>query len=210
MDGVARHVANHVLGVVNPVLLNVAFGQPSTRAAVDGGLRLIETAHVGESGGGIIESALVELRTAHQHPRFPQKWVVFLAVEPFEVALGLAAFLCPFGSLLDAMQFDSLLTFLDGFVEVALSDFLALLVSNRIEGDDFGEVVPIAVLFFQRAVDIRQSAVIIRVITGIERVPPTTVGGVLVCRTTCCQPGQNQQQEHSPYGFQLLNALLFL
>ena len=134
MDGIARHVANHVFGVVNPVLLDVAFGKPGACTTIDGRLRLVKATHVGESGGSIVESTFVELRASHEHPSLPEEWVVFLATQPLQVAFRLAAFLCPFGSLLDAVQLDGLLTFLDGFVEVALSDFLAILVAYGVEG----------------------------------------------------------------------------
>ena len=61
VDAVALHVAHHILGIVKPALLNIAFGQPSPRTAINGGLRLIEAAHIREGGGGLIEVALVEL-----------------------------------------------------------------------------------------------------------------------------------------------------
>ena len=103
VDGVASHVANHVLGVVEPFLLNVALREPCPGASVDGRLRLVEPAHIIKRGGGLVESPFVELRPSHHQPRLPEKRIVFLAREPFEVALRLAAFLRPFGSFFDAV-----------------------------------------------------------------------------------------------------------
>ena len=210
VDGVTAHVTNHVFGVVYPILLNIAFRQPSTGTAVDGRLRLVEAAHIAEGGGSIVEGALVKLRAPHQHPRLPQERVILLAAQPLQIALRLAAFLRPLGTLLDAVQLNRLLTFLYCLVEVALAHLAALLVAHRVERYQLGEVVAVAVFLLQRTVYIRQRAVIIRVITGIERVPPTAVGSVLVGRTTCCQHHQHQQQEHAPYGLQFLDALFSL
>ena len=61
MDAVAFHVANHVFGIVEPAFLHIAFGQPCPGPAIDGGLRLVEPAHVGKRGGCLIEFAFIEL-----------------------------------------------------------------------------------------------------------------------------------------------------
>ena len=61
VDGVAAHVAYHVLGIVEPILLNIAFGQPGAGLAVDGRLGLVKAAHIREGGGGFVEGPLMEL-----------------------------------------------------------------------------------------------------------------------------------------------------
>ena len=61
MDGVALHVADDVFGIVEPLLLHIAFSQPGTGTAVDGWLSLVETSHVGKGGGSLVEGTLVEL-----------------------------------------------------------------------------------------------------------------------------------------------------
>ena len=71
VDGVALHVAYHVLGVVHFVLLNIAFGEPCLCLAIDGRLGFVKTTHVGESRGGCLEIALEKLGASHQHPCFP-------------------------------------------------------------------------------------------------------------------------------------------
>ena len=48
MDAVAAHVADHVLSIVYPVLLNVALGEPGAGTPIDGGLRGVEATHVVE------------------------------------------------------------------------------------------------------------------------------------------------------------------
>ena len=119
VDGVAAHVANHVFGIVEPLLLDVAFRKPGAGLAIDGGLGLVEAAHVGEGGGSFVERSLVKLRTTHQHPGFPHHGVVFAPIEPLDVAGGLAAALRPFGTLVDAVQLNGFLTLFDGAVEIA-------------------------------------------------------------------------------------------
>ena len=209
VNGVAAHVADDVLGIVDPVLLNIALGKPGACPTVDGGLRGVEATHVVEGGGGFVEGTLVELRAAHEHPCLPEERVVFLSRQPLQVALRLAALLVPFRLMLDAMQLNGLLTFLDGFLVVSLANLLRLLVANGVEGNDFGEVILVAVFLFQRGVDVGKSAVVVSIISSIERVPPTALRSILLRRTSCHQSCQNQQQEQ-PYGIFLLNlSLLF-
>ena len=63
---VATHVADHVLGIVQPAQLCVALRQPGTGNGVLHGLRLVELAHVAEGGSGLVEFAFLELRLTHQ------------------------------------------------------------------------------------------------------------------------------------------------
>ena len=149
VDRVALHVAHHVFGVVEPFLLYVALGQPGACLAVNGGLRLVEAAHVVEGGGGLVESTFVELGASHQHPGFPHEGVVFLSVQPFYVLGRLAAVLGPLGFFLYAVQLDDFLALLDGFVEVARPQCAAFLIAHGVEGYYFGVVVLVAVLLVE-------------------------------------------------------------
>ena len=87
---------NHVLRVVEPVLLRVASCEPRPRLAVDGRLCGVEAAHIRERGCRFLEFALHELRPAHEQPRLPDKGVVFLSVQPFYVLCGFLPRLVPF------------------------------------------------------------------------------------------------------------------
>ena len=71
VDGIALDVSDHIFCIVVPALLDIAFGKPGARLAVDGRLGGVKAAHIGEGGSGPLEIPLLELRTAHQHPRFP-------------------------------------------------------------------------------------------------------------------------------------------
>ena len=71
VDGIALDVSDHIFCIVGPSLLDIAFGKPGARLAVDGRLGGVKAAHIGEGGSGPLEIPLLELRTAHQHPRFP-------------------------------------------------------------------------------------------------------------------------------------------
>ncbi len=55
VDAVAPHVAYHVLGIVEPILLNVALGEPCACLSVDGGLGLINPRHVGKRCRRLVE-----------------------------------------------------------------------------------------------------------------------------------------------------------
>ena len=164
VDGVALHVAHHVFGVVEPFLLYVALGQPGACLAVDGGLRLVEPAHVVEGGGGFVEGAFVELGASHQHPGFPHEGVVFLPVQPFYVFGRLAPVLGPLGFLLYAVQLDDFLALLDGFVEVARPQCAAALVAHGVEGYNFGIVVLVAVFLVERAAYVGLRTVVVGVV----------------------------------------------
>ena len=94
----------------------------------------------------------MKLRTSHQHPCLPKEWIVFPAVQPFNVFGCLASVLGPFRSLLDAVLVDGFLAFIDGAFEVALTDFTAVLVAHCIEWNLLGKVVLIGHFFFQRTV----------------------------------------------------------
>ena len=155
VNGVALHVAYHVLGVVEPTLLDVALGEPRSRLGVDGGLRLVETSHVVERSRCLVERTLVELRTTHEHPCLPEERVVLAAREPLQVLRRLLALLRPLRSALYAVQLDGLLTLLDGAVVVRLAYLSAALVAHGVERYNLGEVVFVALLFLQRGVNIR-------------------------------------------------------
>ena len=155
VDGVALHIAYHVLGIVEPALLDVALGEPCSRLGVDGGLCLVETSHVVERSRRLVERALVELRTPHEHPCLPEERVVLAAREPLQVLCRLLALLRPLRSALYAVQLDCLLTLLDGAVVVRLAYLSTTLVAHGVERNDLGEVVFVALLFLQRGVNIR-------------------------------------------------------
>ena len=61
VKGVTLHIADDILGVVQPVFLDIALGQPRPCPSIDGGLGLIDTTHIGKGGGSIVESTLMEL-----------------------------------------------------------------------------------------------------------------------------------------------------
>ncbi len=180
MDRVALHVAYHVLRVVEPALLNVAFGEPRPRLGVDGRLRLIESSHVGECGSSLVEGTLVKLRAPHQQPCLPEERVVFAAREPLDVLCRLLPRLRPLRTALNAVEFYGLLAFLYGAVEISLSDFAAILVADGVERNKFREVVLVAVLLLQRTVNIGERAVVIGVVARLERMPPASLRGVFL------------------------------
>ena len=61
VHGVTLHLGNHILSIVEPVLFDIALGQPCPRLTVDGRLGGIEPAHIGKGGGSILEGALMKL-----------------------------------------------------------------------------------------------------------------------------------------------------
>ena len=71
VDGIALDVADYIFSIVDPALLDVAFGKPGARLAVDGRLGGVKAAHIGEGGSSPLEIPFLELRAAHQHPGFP-------------------------------------------------------------------------------------------------------------------------------------------
>ena len=185
VDGIALHIADDVFGIVHPALFDIAFSQPCLCTAVDGRLGLEEPAHIGKGGSGILEVALIELRTAHQHPSLPDEGIVLSAVEPLDVLGCLSATLVPFGALLDAVALDGFLTFLDGTVVVVLAQFAAVLVAYGIKGDDFGIVVLVALFFLERGIDISQGAIIVYIVLGVEGMQPSVARSIFLRRTTC-------------------------
>ena len=169
--GVAAHVANDVLGVVEPAQLRIALGQPGPGQRILHGLRLVEPGHVAEGGGGLVEIAFLELCLAHQQPRLPQEGVVLLAPEPFPVAGRLPSAFVPLGAALDGVQLDGLLHLFHGQAELSFAYVAALLVANGVEGNHLGVVVLVALLFLQRAFDESLRAVEVGVVAGGERLP---------------------------------------
>ena len=153
MHGVTAHIADDVLGIVQPVQFRVALGQPGTGDGVLQRLGLVETAHVAEGGSGFVEGSLLKLCLTHQKPGLPDKGVVLLAAQPLTVFGCLAARFVPVGLGLDTMLLDGLLHFFDGTVELAFANLAALLIADRVEGQQFGVVVLVALFLFQRTVD---------------------------------------------------------
>ena len=194
VNGVALHAAYHVLGIIQPSLLYIRLGEPGARLGIDGRLRLVEASHVGKSRCCLVEGTLVELRAPHEHPRLPQKRVVFAPRQPLYVLCRLAPLLGPHGPPLYAVQLDGFLAFLYSSVEIALSDFAARLVAHGVERNNLGEVVLVAVLLLKRAVDIGERAVIISIVTGLEGVPQPCLGRVFLRRASC--RGNNQCREN--------------
>ena len=178
-DGVALRIADNVLSVITVAILYIALCQPRLRAHADGGLGLIETAHIRESGGRTVEVALMELRAPHEHPYFPKEGVVFPAREPFAVAWRLRTVVVPFRLPLDAVKVDGFLGFGDGNVEVRLAQFSACLVANGIERDYFGEVILVAGLLLQRSFYIGLRTIVVDIVTGVESLPPARTGCIL-------------------------------
>ena len=177
---VAAHVADHVLGVVEPVQFRVAFRQPGLRQSALHGLGLIEAHHIREGGGGLVEGTFLELGLAQHHPRSPDEGVVLFPPEPLAVAGRLPLVALPFRLALDAVQADGLLALLYGTVVLALAYLAALLVAHHVEGEHLREVVLVALLLLQIAVDEGLRTVVVDVIAGRQRVIQTVRGGVLL------------------------------
>ena len=190
VDGVAVLVADDVLGIVYPVQLGIAAGQPSTGNAVDGGLRLVEAAHVAEGGGGLVEGSLLELRLAQHQPGFPDEGIILAAAEPLNVFLSLPSALLPLRAGLDAVLLDGFLHLLHGAVEVAAAQGAALLVGYGEERQRLGIVVLVAFLLVQRAVDKGQLAIVEGVVFCGKRLPEAAPRSVLLHGT-----GSRQQQD---------------
>ena len=60
-----------------------------------------------------------------------------------------------------------------------------------VERNHLREVVFIAILFLQRCVYIGLRTIIICVVFGVERVPPSCLRGVILCRATCYNNGKH-------------------
>ncbi len=73
-----------------------------------------------------------------------------------------------------------LLAFLYSLFEVALAQVHAAFVANGVEWNHLGEVVHVALFFFQRAIDISQCSVIVGVILCIESMPKPAPRSVLL------------------------------
>ena len=116
VHGVTLHVADDVLGIVEPVEFGVALGEPGPDQSALHGLCLVEACHIAEGGSGLVEVALLELCLTQQHPRLPKEGVILLAPQPLLVLIGLFLAALPFGLGLDAVATDVLLRLLDGTV----------------------------------------------------------------------------------------------
>ena len=172
VDGVAAHIADHVLGIVEPVEFCVALGEPGTGQTVLHNLRLVDVAHITEGGGGLVEVTLLELRLAQQHPRFPDEGVVLPTPQPLTVLGRLAPSTLPLGFGFDAVATDGLFGFLDGAVVLALAYVAAGLVAHGVEGNLLREVVLVTLLLLQIAVNEGLVTIKIGIIACIEGVPP--------------------------------------
>ena len=67
----------------------------------------------------------------------------------------------------------SFLTFGNGEVVMGLSYGATLFVADGVERQLFGEMVMIAILFFQRSVDIGYRGVVVDIIFRVKRLPPS-------------------------------------
>ena len=171
VDGIPLHVADNVLGIIQPVFLNIAFGEPRACLTIYGRLSLVQPAHVRKRSRSLVERTFVELRASHKHPCLPQERVVLTAVKPLDVTLGLLSVLRPLRTLLYAVAGNSFLSFLNGTVVVCLAEITACLVADSIQRNHLGEVVLVAFLLLQRTVYIRLCAIKISVVFGIESMP---------------------------------------
>lgn len=82
------------------------------------------------------------------------------------------------------MQLYGLLRFLYRTVEIGLAKIAACLVANGIERYHLREIILVAALFGQRSVYKCLASVIISIVSGVERMPPTALAGVLLRGTT--------------------------
>ena len=95
------------------------------------------------------------------------------------------------------MLTDGLLALLDGTVVLTLTQVTTLLVGHHVEGDHLRIVVLVALLFLQIAVDEGLRTVIIGIIAGVERMPPSGATRVFLRRTSCER--QREQQQHRQF-----------
>ena len=188
-------VADDILGIIEPVELSVAAGQPGTSLSVDGGLRLIEPADIAEGGGSLVESAALKLRLAHHQPCLPEEGVVFAARQPLNVLLRLLARLVPFWPCLDAVLFDGLFHLLHRAVEVAFAYLTAALIADSEKRQQFGIVVLVAFFLLQLSVDEGLLAVIESIVFGPKRLPKACPRSILMHGTTCRQQQDGQQND---------------
>ena len=185
VDGIALDITDYIFGIVYPSRFEITLGEPGTCLAVNAGLGGVETAHIGECSCCRLEIAFKKLGTAHQHPCLPEEWIIFTAMQPFQVFGCLAAFLVPYRAALDAMLVNGFLAFLDGAVVVRLAQFAAVLVANRIIRNHFRVIVLISVFLFERAFDIGYGTIIIGVVSGVEGMPPSALRRILLRRASC-------------------------
>ena len=202
---VAGHVAYHVLGIVEPAPLSVALGEPGPGLAVDSGLGGIETAHVREGRGRLVEGSHVKLGTAHEHPGFPEEGVVLATAEPLDVAGCLAPLLVPYGTALDAVLVYGFLGLGHRRLVVRLAQLATGLVAHRVEGYQLGIVVLVAPLFLQGAFHVGHRAVIVSVVARLEGMPPARRRRVLLGRAPregqdCQRPQQGPPAQQGHHG----------
>ena len=133
-EAVARHLLQHVFGIVGPFQRHIAAGQQGTGHI--GHLRLggIEAQDVVAGAGTFNEVSLLKLALGHEQPCTVQKGVKllpcqieFLLGRTFLVALG-------HGLLLDAVHLDGLFAFGDGRLKVGLPHCLGRLVGAHVHG----------------------------------------------------------------------------
>ncbi len=177
---VTAHLYYNVFGIVEPPQLTVTHGQPCTGNAIDGRLCGIQPRHIGECCRCLVELSFLKLRLAHQQPCLPQERIVLPARQPLYILGCFAPVLGPFRPFLYAVLLYCLLALLYCAVKTGLADVAACLVAHNIHRYQFRKVVLVALLFLQRTVDKRLTAVIERVVTGVERVPPASAAGVFL------------------------------
>ena len=107
------------------------------------------------------------------------------------------------------MQLYHLLAFLYSPVVVALSQFPAAFVSHGVNGQQFGKVILVAVFLFERGVDIGKRAVVIRVVSCIERMPPSGGRRVLLRRASYyCHNGKKGYDYGYMFIFDIIHSIL--
>ena len=206
---VTVHVAYHVLCIVEPVEFHIAFGEPGTGQSVLHGLRLVESAHIGERCGRLVEGTFLELRLAQQHPGLPDKRVILPAFQPLTVFGGLGLAALPFWLGLDTVHLDGFLRLLNGLFELALAYLTAVLVADGVEGEGLGIVVLVAFLLFEVTVDEGLLPVVVDVVFGIKCVPPSRLGRVVLGGTGCQEDrwgDKGRQKEKEADRGQLFNC----
>ena len=195
MQRIAVHLGYNVLGIVKPILLDIAFRQPCPRPTVYRRLGGIKTAHVRERRRGFVERAFHKLRTPHQQPRLPQEWIIFPAVKPLYVFICFLPTFRPLRPPFYAVKTDCLLAFLYGAVEIGSPEVAAVSVPDGIKRQHLCEIILVAGFFLKRAVDVCQRTIIISIITGVERMPPTALRRILLGRTAYGRHYENDSQQ---------------
>ena len=175
---VTAHIAYHVLGIIPPPQLCVAFCQPRPCQSASHGIAQIQAGHIRECGSSLFKLPHLEFGLPHHQPRLPEKWVILLAF------------------LLDAMALDGFLHLLDGALIVRLAQVATCLVGYGIEWQQLCIVVLVAFFLLQIAFDKGLMPIIIGIITGIKSVPEARLGGILLRRTACYRRSDSHNHQY--------------